>query len=58
MDGKRNKEKGTKKEKRRGNWNEENGMRKTELMNGDRNIECGATPTTEASTATTTAVRK
>ena len=51
--GKRNEEET--RELERGKWNEEDGMRKTELMNGDRNIECGATPTTEA---TTTAIRK
>ena len=54
--GKRNEEEETRKLEQ-GKWNEEDGMRKTELMNGDRNIECGATPTTEATTATT-AIRK
>ena len=58
--GKRNEEET--RELERGKWNEEDGMKKTELMNGDRNIKCGATPTTKATTATTTttttAIRK
>ena len=52
MNGKKNKENGIKK-KGQAKWNEENRMRKTELMNGDRNIECGTATTTESTTATT-----
>ena len=61
MNGKKNKENGIKK-KGQAKWNEENRMRKTELMNGDRNIECGTatttteSTTTESTTKTTTAV--